>query len=239
MCPRDSLQGLTGLAPTRGCFWRSPWITLELRNYLVWFIYLHSTTQYNTFIYITQHCNIPQFCGLACPHTNLCTPARFSLIFLYWLRACFGLVSVFIYGRLRLALSDGPNCVGLPCPIHLRTETDPVSETLWSFVKLPHTRRWTESKRSQIILYCFRRLLKLPSRTWLHSAGQFFTSFVTLQTKKCPTSFTGIRNRTMLQVRPEGFWRRNEYITTFCWYVNHCLPSQFSDYEVSENFVRF
>jgi hypothetical protein len=54
---------------------------------------------------------------------------------------------------LRLALSDGPNWVGLSCPIHLRTETDPVSETLWSFVKFPHTRRWTESKRSQIILY--------------------------------------------------------------------------------------
>jgi hypothetical protein len=28
-----------------------------------------------------------------------------------------------------------------------------VSETLWSFVKLPHTRRWTESKKSQIVLY--------------------------------------------------------------------------------------
>jgi hypothetical protein len=29
------------------------------------------------------------------------------------------------------------------------------SETLWSFVKLPHTRRWIESKRSQIVLYEF------------------------------------------------------------------------------------
>jgi hypothetical protein len=36
---------------------------------------------------------------------------------------------------------------------HLIQITDPVSETLWSFVKLPHTRRWTESKRSQIVLY--------------------------------------------------------------------------------------
>jgi hypothetical protein len=53
----------------------------------------------------------------------------------------------------KLALSDGPNWVGLPCPIHLRTEIDPVSETLWSLIKLPHTRRWTESKRSQIVLY--------------------------------------------------------------------------------------
>jgi hypothetical protein len=52
-----------------------------------------------------------------------------------------------------LAFSDGPNWVGLPFPIHLKTETDPVSETLWSFLKLPHTRRWTESKRSQIVLY--------------------------------------------------------------------------------------
>jgi hypothetical protein len=52
----------------------------------------------------------------------------------------------------RLALSNGPNWVGLPCPIHLRTETDPVFETLWPFVKLPHTRGWIESKRSQIIL---------------------------------------------------------------------------------------
>jgi hypothetical protein len=33
---------------------------------------------------------------------------------------------------LRQALSNGPNCVGLSCPIHLRTVTDPVSETLWS-----------------------------------------------------------------------------------------------------------
>jgi hypothetical protein len=32
---------------------------------------------------------------------------------------------------LRLALSNGPNWVGLSCPIHLRTETDPVFETLW------------------------------------------------------------------------------------------------------------
>jgi hypothetical protein len=54
---------------------------------------------------------------------------------------------------LRLALSDRPNWVGLPCPIHLRTETDPVSETLWSFVNLPHTRPWIESKRCQIVLY--------------------------------------------------------------------------------------
>jgi hypothetical protein len=32
-----------------------------------------------------------------------------------------------------LALSNGPNWIGLSCPIHLRTETDPVSETLWDF----------------------------------------------------------------------------------------------------------
>jgi hypothetical protein len=37
--------------------------------------------------------------------------------------------------------------------LNLRMETDPVSEMSWSFVKLPHTRRWTESKRSQIVLY--------------------------------------------------------------------------------------
>jgi hypothetical protein len=35
---------------------------------------------------------------------------------------------------LRLALSNGPNWVGLSYPIHLRTETDPVSETLWYFL---------------------------------------------------------------------------------------------------------
>jgi hypothetical protein len=35
---------------------------------------------------------------------------------------------------LRLALSNGPNWVGLSCAIHLRTETDPVSETLWYFL---------------------------------------------------------------------------------------------------------
>jgi hypothetical protein len=54
---------------------------------------------------------------------------------------------------IETALSDGPNWVGVPCPIHLRTETDPVSESLWSFVKLSRTRRWTEPKRSQIVLY--------------------------------------------------------------------------------------
>jgi hypothetical protein len=35
----------------------------------------------------------------------------------------------------------------------LGTETDPVSETLWSFVKLPHTRRCVQSKRRKIVLY--------------------------------------------------------------------------------------
>jgi hypothetical protein len=35
---------------------------------------------------------------------------------------------------LRVALSNGPNWVGLSCPIHLRTETDPVSEALWDFL---------------------------------------------------------------------------------------------------------
>jgi hypothetical protein len=28
------------------------------------------------------------------------------------------------------------------------------TETLWYFVKLPHTRWWIQSKRSQIVLYC-------------------------------------------------------------------------------------
>jgi hypothetical protein len=36
---------------------------------------------------------------------------------------------------------------------HIVLETGSVSETLWSFVKLPHARRWIESKRSQIVLY--------------------------------------------------------------------------------------
>jgi hypothetical protein len=35
---------------------------------------------------------------------------------------------------LRLAVSNGPSWVGLSCPIHLRTETDPVSKTLWYFL---------------------------------------------------------------------------------------------------------
>jgi hypothetical protein len=43
---------------------------------------------------------------------------------------------------LRLALSNGPNWIGLPCPIQLRTETDPVSETLcfYCFYSFEH---WT------------------------------------------------------------------------------------------------
>jgi hypothetical protein len=49
-----------------------------------------------------------------------------------------GSVSVLRWTRqdqwLRLALSNGPNSVGLSCPIHLRTGTDPVSKTLWFFV---------------------------------------------------------------------------------------------------------
>jgi hypothetical protein len=52
---------------------------------------------------------------------------------------------------LRLALSNGPNWGGLSCPIHLRTETDPVSETLWFFVI--YTRRWIKSKINLIVLY--------------------------------------------------------------------------------------
>jgi hypothetical protein len=39
-------------------------------------------------------------------------------------------LSPFLVQWLRLALSNGPNWVGLSCPIHLRTDTDPVSETL-------------------------------------------------------------------------------------------------------------
>jgi hypothetical protein len=47
---------------------------------------------------------------------------------------------------------------------HNVSETGSVSENLWSFVKLPHTRRWTEFKRSQIVLYlwsCFCGALSL------------------------------------------------------------------------------
>jgi hypothetical protein len=40
---------------------------------------------------------------------------------------------------LRLALSKGPNRVGVS-PTHLRTETDPVSETLCSIVLLEYQR---------------------------------------------------------------------------------------------------
>jgi hypothetical protein len=43
---------------------------------------------------------------------------------------------------LRLALSNGPNWIGLPCPIHLRTETDPVPETL-CFYRFYSFEHWT------------------------------------------------------------------------------------------------
>jgi hypothetical protein len=72
MWARDSLQGLTGLALMRGCFWRSLWITLELRKYLVWFIYSHSTTPYDTFIHTTWHTSL---------NLAVC-PLYFSLSFL-------------------------------------------------------------------------------------------------------------------------------------------------------------
>jgi hypothetical protein len=49
----------------------------------------------------------------------------------------------------RLDLS--PSSVGLSYPIHLRTETDLVSETLRFFCFL-HARRWIESKISPIVL---------------------------------------------------------------------------------------
>jgi hypothetical protein len=53
---------------------------------------------------------------------------------------------------MRLALSNGPNWVSLSCPIHLRAETDSVSETLWSFVfYIPDD--GLESKISPIALY--------------------------------------------------------------------------------------
>jgi hypothetical protein len=56
-------------------------------------------------------------------------------------------------GRWKLIdWTDGPNWVGLSCLIHLRTEIDPVSETLWFFC-LIYTRRWIESKLNLIVLY--------------------------------------------------------------------------------------
>jgi hypothetical protein len=70
-------------------------------------------------------------------------PLNSSGIFWNWNLEDFHLYICVIYIRvklkeigqwLRLALSNGPNWVGLSCPIHLRMETDPVSETLWDFL---------------------------------------------------------------------------------------------------------
>jgi hypothetical protein len=52
---------------------------------------------------------------------------------------------------LRLALSNGPNWVGLSCPIHLRTETSSLQNIV--VFCLIYTRRWIKSKISLIVLY--------------------------------------------------------------------------------------
>jgi hypothetical protein len=55
---------------------------------------------------------------------------------------------------LRLALSNGPNWVGLSYPIHLRTETDPVSETLWFLSYIYQTIDKVQNKPYSFEVYC-------------------------------------------------------------------------------------
>jgi hypothetical protein len=76
----------------------------------------------------------------------------------------------------------------------------------------------------------------------LHCAGCFFTSFVTLRTKKNPLSFTGIRNRDILSElnasQPGRFLAMvrvyNDILPDILTIVCH---RSFLGYDVSENFL--
>jgi hypothetical protein len=63
-------------------------------------------------------------------HNYWKTPVR-------WLNSCVNLTGIVQW--LRLALSEGPNWVGVFPPSHMRTKTDPVSETsCFLFSRIPN-----------------------------------------------------------------------------------------------------
>jgi hypothetical protein len=149
---------------------------------------------------------------------------------------CFGDWICLLTG-LRLGLSGGPNWVGLPCPIHTRKETDPVSETLWSFVKLPHTRRCTKSKRSQIVLYNHKHVAdtKILNYIWQTTAK---TTKLQL-TKKIKDmqdfnlcSTTLLANKLTYEVTPYCHW-----IANFRIHLVHVLYSWKPEYR--ETIVKY
>jgi hypothetical protein len=75
--------------------------------------------------------------------------------------------------------------VGLSCPIHLRTETDPVSETLWYFFVI-YTRRWIKSKINLIVLYIIHhRQNPLKSRLVFVAVTQCFSCEVRTEFLYC------------------------------------------------------
>jgi hypothetical protein len=91
---RDSLQGLTGLALTRGCLWRSLWITLKFWRCLAWFYSLIAVLHNMTYLYCytsqlyyiiqctTLHCNItPSIHSLLCLHMYLCIFRQYAVYF--------------------------------------------------------------------------------------------------------------------------------------------------------------
>jgi hypothetical protein len=61
---------------------------------------------------------------------------------------------------MRLALSKGPNRVGV-CTPHLRTETDPVSEKVCTLLFLKNTVRRKKSKDLPSYSICLRSIIIL------------------------------------------------------------------------------
>jgi hypothetical protein len=53
-----------------------------------------------------------------------------ELLGLFWTLS----IVLYVEDKRPVIETNGPHWVGLSCLIHLRTETDAVSETLWSFV---------------------------------------------------------------------------------------------------------
>jgi hypothetical protein len=117
-------------------------------------------------------------CALPSQHLT-CNYSSTELFGLFWTLSIIWYVEVLHkttkFRRLDLSLSSGGwGRVALLSWAHqkeLISITGQVSETLWSFVKLPHTRRWTESKRSQIVLTTYNtiRILLSPNVVLLNN----------------------------------------------------------------------
>jgi hypothetical protein len=77
---------------------------------------------------------------------------------------------------LRLALSKGPNRVGVS--LHLRTKRDPVSETSCFSSNYLESGRWTKSENPVILCAIHHRQNPIESTGLLHVAFEVFTEVV-------------------------------------------------------------